>query len=72
MDKKNLEKSLEKIEIKISYSEEIISQLNEIVTKQQNEIGVLNNHLNKLERKIAQLIEETEVGDLPNRKPPHY
>jgi len=72
MDKENLLESLEKVEIKISYTEEIVSQLNEIVTKQQREIGLLSNHINKLEKKISQLIEESESGDLPNRKPPHY
>ncbi|MGD1816872.1 MAG: SlyX family protein [Pleomorphochaeta sp.] len=67
-----LEKSIEKIEIKISYTEEIVAQLNEIVTNQQKEIGILNNHINKLEKKIVELLEESENSDLPNRKPPHY
>ncbi|MGD1820299.1 MAG: SlyX family protein [Pleomorphochaeta sp.] len=67
-----LEKSIEKIEIKISYTEEIVAQLNEIVTNQQKEIGILNNHINKLEKKIVELLEEGESSDLPNRKPPHY
>ncbi len=67
-----LEKSIEKIEIKISYTEEIVAQLNEIVTNQQKEIGILNNHINKLEKKIVELLEEGESSDLPNRKPQHY
>ncbi len=72
MEKKEIVKSLEKLEVKISYTEEIVAQLNEIVTNQQKEIGILNNHINKLEKKVAELIEESEAGDLPNRRPPHY
>lgn len=68
----NVIEILEKIEVKISYNEEIVAQLNEIVINQQKEIGILNNHVNKLEKKVAQLMEESESGDLPNRKPPHY
>ncbi|MGD1822956.1 MAG: SlyX family protein [Pleomorphochaeta sp.] len=72
MKENKIVESLEKIEIKISYTEEIVAQLNEIVTNQQKEIGILNNHINKLEKKVAELIEESESGDLPNRRPPHY
>jgi len=72
MEKKELVKSVEKLEVKISYTEEIVAQLNEIVVNQQKEIGILNNHINKLEKKVAEIIEESESGNLPNRRPPHY
>ncbi|MCY1153481.1 MAG: SlyX family protein [Sphaerochaetaceae bacterium] len=72
MSEKRIEESIEKIEIKLSYAEEMVAQLNEIIINQQKEIGIMNNHINKLERKVAQLIEDNESSDLPNRKPPHY
>lgn len=72
MELQEMTKSIEKLEVKISYTEEIVAQLNEIVVNQQKEIGILNNHINKLEKKVAEIIEENEVGDLPNRRPPHY
>lgn len=33
---------IEKVEIKISYTEEIVSQLNEIIIEQQKEIQIMN------------------------------
>jgi SlyX protein len=72
MSEKRIEESIEKIEIKLSYAEEMVAQLNEIIINQQKEIGIMNNHINKLEKKVAQLIEDNESSDLPNRKPPHY
>jgi SlyX protein len=72
MSEKRIEESIEKIEIKLSYAEEMVAQLNEIIINQQKEIGIMNNHINKLEKKVAQLIEDNETSDLPSRKPPHY
>jgi uncharacterized coiled-coil protein SlyX len=72
MSNNKLERSIEEVEIKISYAEETVSQLNKIVIKQQKEIGIMNNHINKLERKVSQLMEENENSELPSRKPPHY
>lgn len=72
MSEKEMEEAIEKIEIKLSYAEEMVAQLNEIIIKQQKEMGIMNNHITKLEKKVAQLMEESESADLPNRRPPHY
>lgn len=72
MSEKEMKEAIEKIEIKLSYAEEMVAQLNEIIIAQQKEMGIMNNHITKLERKVAQLMEESESADLPNRRPPHY
>lgn len=72
MSKDNIINSIENIEIKLAYAEEMLNQLNEIIINQQKEMGIMNNHINKLEKKVAQMLEESESSELPSRKPPHY
>ncbi|NCD05163.1 MAG: SlyX family protein [Spirochaetia bacterium] len=72
MSKEKIINSIENIEIKLAYAEEMLNQLNEIIINQQKEMGIMNNHINKLEKKVAQMLEESESSELPNRKPPHY
>lgn len=63
---------LMQMEMKLSYMEATVAELNDIVVNQQREIGIMENHIQKLEKKIEDLLEEGISGDLPNRKPPHY
>ncbi len=72
MCEKEFNEKIEKVEIKISYTEEIVSQLNEIIIEQQKEIRIMNKQILKLERKIDQVMEDSDASDIPSRKPPHY
>ncbi|MCH3917724.1 MAG: SlyX family protein [Spirochaetia bacterium] len=60
------------IEIKLAYAEEMIAQLNEVVIRQQKDLGVLENHVAKLEKKMKDFIDNSEGEERPNRRPPHY
>lgn len=72
MDNNELEEKLNSLEIKMSYQEATIDELNEIVSTQSKEIGILENHIQKIEHKIEEMEEAGGGEDLPNRRPPHY
>ena len=61
---------LEQTEIKISYLESQIMELNEVVINQEKEITKLSLMLYKLESRIDNL--EEENSERENKKPPHY
>ena len=66
-----MSEDIEKLEIKISYLESIAAELNEVVIEQNKEINHLKVQIEKLEKKVEDLIEETSEAR-PNRRPPHY
>ena len=67
-----MDNNIEKVEIKISYLENQVKDLNEVVVNQMKDIEALSIQLLKLEQKVSDLIEEAGDGDRPSRKPPHY
>ena len=66
-----MSEDIERIEIKISYRESAIAELNEVVVSQAKEMRHLSLWVEKLERKVEDLIEESGEAR-PNRRPPHY
>ncbi len=62
---------MEKIEVKLSYLEETVEQLNEIVAAQQKEMAELRAHGDALQKKVAELMRD-EGEEIANRRPPHY
>ncbi len=66
-----MNEDIERLEIKISYLESMISELNEVVISQGREITHLKIQLEGLEKKVEDLIEESGEAR-PNRRPPHY
>ena len=63
-----MEERMEKVETDLSYLQETVRQLNDIVTGQQLLVS-------KLERQVeflAKRVEELDTEARPNRKPPHY
>ena len=66
-----MNEEIEGLEIKISYLESMNEELNEVVFAQSKEINHLKIQLEKLEKKVEDLIEESSESR-PNRKPPHY
>lgn len=67
----DMNEDIERLEIKISYLESIAAELNEVVIDQSREINHLKVQVEKLEKKVEDLIEETSEAR-PNRRPPHY
>lgn len=55
------------LEIKFTHQEELLNELNQVVTKQQFVIDKLTKEM--LELKINSLHSE---GEISNEKPPHY
>ena len=60
-----------KLEIKVSYLEDFVNQIQEVLVNQQEEIRVLNEKVKFLTEKLLEISDAFE-GDIPNRKPPHY
>ena len=67
-----MNEEIEKLEIKISYLEAGIAELNDIVIQQQKTIDSLSYSLEKMQEKFQSLIEEVDTPNRPNRRPPHY
>ena len=67
-----MEERLMKLEIKLAYAEETVFALNAVVSSQAQEIVILQNRMEKMDRRLTALVENGE-GDLPeNERPPHY
>ena len=66
----NLEEIV-KLEIKVSYLEDFVNQIQEVLVNQQEEIKVLQAKVKSLTEKLLEISDAFE-GDIPNRKPPHY
>jgi len=65
------DKRLEQIETKLAYMEQMVAELNLVVSDQAKELGIVQNQVDKLKTKIAQLMEQ-ETEDIPSTRPPHY
>ena len=62
----DLEKRINDLEIKFSYQDELLNELNMIVAKQQKKIDEMLNSLKALSDQAMQGDKST------NEKPPHY
>ncbi|MDD5973358.1 MAG: SlyX family protein [Spirochaetales bacterium] len=67
-----MNEELEQVEIKVSYLEAQVAELNDVVIEQQKNIDALNIKLLQVTKKLEELIEEVGSPSRPNRKPPHY
>lgn len=59
------------LEIKITYLEKTLSELNEVVFKQQKKMDVLEKNIQKSQARIDEM-EQSSGSDLAHVKPPHY
>lgn len=67
----NNEQRIEAAEIKLSYMEDFVNQLQQAVLEQKTELDALRRENKTLAAKlgdIASLLDD----DIPNRRPPHY
>lgn len=62
---------LAEIEIKLSFSEDLLEELNSIVARQQQQIAGLEQQLREL-RLQMQRIQPAEDGGSGHEIPPHY
>lgn len=61
------------LEIKLTYLEETVQEMNTIVFRQQQTIDKLDKALKNLQLRVDQLEDTKQTGgDLPHEKPPHY
>lgn len=61
----------EKLEIKNSYIEDFVQQLQEVVAEHSKLIEVLREENRVLSAKLNDALELVQA-EIPNRKPPHY
>lgn len=59
------------LEVKVSYLEDFLNQIQEVAVGQSKEIQNLKAENKILAEKVKELADITE-GDIPNRRPPHY
>ncbi len=67
----NTEKRIDDLEIKFTFQEDLLTQLNDIVTNQQFTIDKLEKEI-KLLRSSIEDPQAGESGNLADEKPPHY
>lgn len=59
------------LEIKISYQEELVQDLNKVVCQQQKQLDALQETCAYLMERVKRLLASAE-GETRNEKPPHY
>ena len=71
MNKDENKERFEALEIKISYIEDFMNQIQHTVLEQSAEIAALRRENKMLSDKLRDMADSLE-GDSPNRRPPHY
>ncbi|MCB4358148.1 SlyX family protein [Quatrionicoccus australiensis] len=66
-----MESRITDLEIKISYTEDLVDELNRIVYRQQQQIDLLANEIKNL-REQMQSAQPNETRSLRDELPPHY
>ena len=66
-----MESRLDEIEVKLSFAEDLIEELNRTVYRQQQQIDLLQAELRALRDQVQSALPE-EVRSLQDEVPPHY
>ena len=66
------EKRLDELEIKVSYQEDLVQELNAIISNQQKSIDRLENSLKLISERINELSVSLPGSPVAEEKPPHY
>lgn len=66
-----LESRVTELEIKLSYTEDLVDVLNGTIFRQQEQLAALQRHLADLQRQV-QAIPAQAAGSLRDELPPHY
>lgn len=60
------------LEIKVAYQEDLIQELNKIVSQQQQQISRLETTCKLLNERIKSLLNVVDVEENIDQTPPHY
>ena len=60
------------LQTQISYQEDTVQQLNDVVTRQQADIDLLQREVDLLRGKLMELIASVREAGLEDAPPPHY
>ncbi len=71
MDETALENRITAVEIKLSYLEDFVNNLQDVVTGHSAELDLLKQENKMFASRLRDISEQLE-GDIPDRKPPHY
>lgn len=66
-----MESRITELEIKISYAEDLVDELNRTVFRQQQQIDLLARELNALRQQVHSSAPQ-QVSSLLDELPPHY
>ncbi len=67
----SLEQRVTELEVKLSYAEDLLDELNRVVYRQQAQIDGLLRQLGALAQQVSEL-EPPQRRDLRDELPPHY
>ncbi len=67
----NIEDRIIGLEIKVTYQEDTISQLNDVIYSQQKTIDTLVSRLSQMEF-VLERVMESGLRDISKEPPPHY
>ena len=59
------------LEVRVSYLEDFLNQIQQVVVEQGEELEALKKENRLLKEKVNELFDSVNV-EIPNRKPPHY
>ena len=67
-----MQNELVELQSRISFQEDTLLQLNDVMVRQQQEIDELNRQLVVLKQLVRQIIDETAGSAALDAPPPHY
>lgn len=66
-----LDSRLMSLEMKVSYLEDFLNQVQQVAVEQAKTIEKLTKENKLISQRLREVADEME-GEIPNRKPPHY
>ncbi len=67
-----MENKIIELQSKLAFQDETISELNEVITDQQNQLDQLREEIRLLGLRIASVAESNSVSEEKEPPPPHY
>jgi len=67
-----MENRLIELETRLSFQEDTIHQLNEVITRQQDQIDLLNEQLSELKKRVQATSTSNIKDESEETPPPHY
>jgi SlyX protein len=68
MDADSTEERLKELEIKVTYQDDTIEALNQVIIELRRQLEVLTKRVDALDEQKA----DDAMGPLPHERPPHY